>query len=1101
MKTALLCLGAIAPVLLSCSNQEFPGAAPARGPLAHQQASRDTVFKVPICDRVESVCDSGSLLNGRGPYESGSPNTFRESCPDGTFAAHLGDGVQALRVSSPDGMPLAPGMRVRIEATVRPDDHYFEDNRLDLFFASDVATMDWTYIASLEPSGPEEQVLSTEFVLPDDGQIQAVRALFRLWPEEPMDCTWNSVDDVDDLVFTIGPEPVPQRTAEYDNGLRAPACAGFGNSCDSGELLWYGSNTIAESCAGSTWEPAVEWIRVDAPDGGHLRSGGVAHVEVGVRPWGGEEDRLDVFVAADASDPQWVLAASFEPGDDWPGVLSTDLVLPDGPRPAIRAAASLRADAEAAPCPDSLRDVDDLVFDVVTPDAAFFDPYLRVPSCHGPSPRCDSRELLRGRGSVGPEPNAPNTLRGSCGDGEEEGTFHESRSVDSVRVATLDGTELAVGTPVRVEVSLWADGPADLVIFESAYDNPWWRYVTTIPVDGVGPRTVNAFYTPDREAGTHAVRASLRDVGSVNQYEPYYCAQDSRDDTDDLAFQVLAGDPDQAIPSVSFVEPPQGAEISGTVVLAVEASDDTVISRVDFFDPTGARIGTASAPPWSVAWDVGPLRPGGTSFCARAVDGVGHASETCSDAIVKDVDPPAVGIEWPEPGEIVQGTPWLSVQLHAIDDDYVEHVELLADGEVVFEQWYWGMGGSTSFPWDSAAAGDGPHVLRVRAVDHAGNFAQSEPVTVFVDGTPPSFDTSMIPAVLGGVAEIEVGVSNLVGPSQVELFLDGVLLAGLESPPYRVTVDSRAFPDGPHQLFVRALDALHDDFTTVPVTIDNSPPELSVLTPAEGEFVSGVVPVAVAASDLVGLSRIELRDGTELVGTVEIPSDVAVTSHTATLFWDTSAVSPGEHLLEWTAYDLIGNAGSAFFTVFVDQEDPRVTVTAPSGGQLLQGVVSVSAVAADDLGVARIVFLVDGVEIGAVTGSDALSWSTAQVSDGPHVLAARAYDLAGRTAMSPEVGVTIDNAPPTVALRTPGPGMVPWGQVTLTASAGDASGISYVAYYVDGKYLGRGSAVAPYPLSWVTRYLPRRSLHVLTARAYDLAGNSASSAAVSVRIQ
>jgi hypothetical protein len=40
-----------------------------------------------------------------------------------------------------------------------------------------------------------------------------------------------------------------------------------------------------------------------------------------------------------------------------------------------------------------------------------------VPRCSTPGVSCDSGVLLTGRGSVGPEPNAPNTLFGSCADG------------------------------------------------------------------------------------------------------------------------------------------------------------------------------------------------------------------------------------------------------------------------------------------------------------------------------------------------------------------------------------------------------------------------------------------------------------------------------------------------------------------------------------------------------------------------------------------------------------------------------------------------------------------------------------------------------------
>ncbi|HLQ21811.1 MAG TPA: hypothetical protein VK132_01325, partial [Gemmatimonadales bacterium] len=48
---------------------------------------------------------------------------------------------------------------------------------------------------------------------------------------------------------------------------------------------------------------------------------------------------------------------------------------------------------------------------------AVFDAALQAPRCAGVGSACDSGPLLNGRGSVGPEPNQPNTINHSCADG------------------------------------------------------------------------------------------------------------------------------------------------------------------------------------------------------------------------------------------------------------------------------------------------------------------------------------------------------------------------------------------------------------------------------------------------------------------------------------------------------------------------------------------------------------------------------------------------------------------------------------------------------------------------------------------------------------
>ena len=86
---------------------------------------------------------------------------------------------------------------------------------------------------------------------------------------------------------------------------------------------------------------------------------------------------------------------------------------------------------------------------------ATFDATLRVPKCATASSSCDSGVLTRGRGPLGPELNAPNTLQGTCADGTA-GTFHMDESADSIRIATTDGTNLAPGKGVNVTATVWA---------------------------------------------------------------------------------------------------------------------------------------------------------------------------------------------------------------------------------------------------------------------------------------------------------------------------------------------------------------------------------------------------------------------------------------------------------------------------------------------------------------------------------------------------------------------------------------------------------------------------------------------------------------------
>jgi hypothetical protein len=168
---------------------------------------------------------------------------------------------------------------------------------------------------------------------------------------------------------------------------------------------------------------------------------------------------------------------------------------------------------------------------------AGFDAVLQAPSCASFGRACDSGALLLGRDTIvgGAEPNQPNTLGGSCADGAE-GRFHVRESIDRLRVQTLDGTELAAGKTVRVDVALWAwsRGFADTleVFFAADATQPSWTRIGSLRTGGPGAQTLSLSYTLPAGA-RQAVRARLRYRG-----EPGSCGAGPFDDHDDLVFAV-----------------------------------------------------------------------------------------------------------------------------------------------------------------------------------------------------------------------------------------------------------------------------------------------------------------------------------------------------------------------------------------------------------------------------------------------------------------------------------------------------------------------------------------------------------------------------------
>jgi hypothetical protein len=94
--------------------------------------------------------------------------------------------------------------------------------------------------------------------------------------------------------------------------------------------------------------------------------------------------------------------------------------------------------------------------------------------------------------------------------------------------------------------------------------------------------------------------------------------------------------------------------------------------------------------------------------------------------------------------------------------------------------------------------------------------------------------------------------------------------------------------------------------------------------------------------------------------------------------------------------------------------------------------------------------------------------------------------------------VTADTTAPTVAVTNPSSGATVAGTLTLTASASDDVAVMGVQFLIDGIATGAEDTSAPYSLDWASTLVANGN-HVITARARDAAGNTAS-ADVSVTV-
>jgi hypothetical protein len=168
-------------------------------------------------------------------------------------------------------------------------------------------------------------------------------------------------------------------TAVYDATLKAPKCAAVVNSCDTGASLVLGRaslgpepnqpNTINTTCADGTSgtfhsDESNDRVKVYTVDGTDFAAGKQVRVEATVWAWTTpSSDYLDLYYAADATNPTWTLIGTQSPTVAGSQVLSATYTLPSGSLQAVRAA--FRYTGSASACASgSYNDRDDLVFAV-----------------------------------------------------------------------------------------------------------------------------------------------------------------------------------------------------------------------------------------------------------------------------------------------------------------------------------------------------------------------------------------------------------------------------------------------------------------------------------------------------------------------------------------------------------------------------------------------------------------------------------------------------------------------------------------------------------------------------------------------------------------
>jgi len=562
--------------------------------------------------------------------------------------------------------------------------------------------------------------------------------------------------------------------------------------------------------------------------------------------------------------------------------------------------------------------------------------------------------------------------------------------------------------------------------------------------------------------------------------------------TYDMAFDNVVAAPFYLNPG-DVTAPTTPANVNATAISASQvdltwdpATDDFAVVGYDVY--RDGSLLTSLGPVTSYSDTTGaPLTTYQYQIAAHdAAQNISGLSSSASATTLPDSTPPSVTLTAPINGEAFGSTKTLTAT--ATDNVGVGRVDFAVNGSVV--------GSDTtapySFDWNSASLPDGSATIAATAVDASSNSATSV-ATVSIDNTPPDTNITSGPLALTNSTNAGFSFTTNEPNSSFNCSLDGVAFSACTSPK-----NYTGLTNGVHTLTVRATDSAGNvDPTpaTLTWTVDIVAPTVASTVPTSNG--NNVPPIAtVVANFSEALNPATITNSTFTVRKKQGGSLV-----TATVTYDPSTnratLQPSSNLAAQTTYtatitggtsgvkDIAGNAlGTTyswnFTTSILDTTPPSVTLTAPTNGAKVRGSVTLSATASDNVSVASVSFLVNGIVVGTDTTSPySVSWNSTSNADGVVTVAARAVDPSNNATTTANISVTVDNTPPNTTITSG-----PTGTVASTSASFSftATETATFACSLDGAAFATCSSPVNY--TGLTG-----GAHTFQVRATDTAGN------------
>ncbi len=387
-----------------------------------------------------------------------------------------------------------------------------------------------------------------------------------------------------------------------------------------------------------------------------------------------------------------------------------------------------------------------------------------------------------------------------------------------------------------------------------------------------------------------------------------------------------------------------------------------------------------------------------------------------------DASPPAVSLLAPGNYQAVSAA--IRLLASATDNVGVVGVRFFIDGQPFGVE-------LTQAPYvvslDTRTLSNGVHSISVVARDGAGLTASASAQILVsnsvADLTPPrvSFLTPGNGSVVNGTVAVSAFASDNAGTPSVQFTLNGAPLgARLFNAPWSVQWDTSKQNNGTHVLVAQAQDSA-GNVATSSITVqvnnllpDTTNPTIRFESPANGSTLTGTATIVASASDNVKVAAVRFLLNGQQIGNLLVNPPYSIALNTAVL-------SSGTYVLTAIALDTAGNTAQTSITVVVaaiapptppvtDTQPPVVGILFPQNNSTISDLIALSATATDNVGVASVRYLMDGILVGvATTPPYAVNLDSRVFMGGTHYLSVEALDAAGNNGKA-ALSLTVANS-------------------------------------------------------------------------------------------